>query len=76
MKRIKKSRRRGPSREQRRLMKEFRDKCCFEFMGFDRVSADDPQQFIRLWKKNIAWLDDMVNEADRLGQPYIQKYAE
>lgn len=67
---------RGPSREQSQLMREFRDKCCFEFMGVDQVSADDPPGFVRLWNKNIAWLGDMVNETDRLGQPYSHKYAE
>lgn len=67
---------RGPSREQRELMREFQDKSCFEFMGKDQISADDPQKFIWWWNKNIAWLGDMVNEADRLAQPYIHKYAE
>ena len=57
-------------------MKKFRDKSCFEFMGLDRVSADDPHQFIRLWKKNLAWLDDMVHETSRLGHAYINKYTE
>ncbi len=57
-------------------MQEFRDHCCFEFMGKDEVSADDPQGFIRLWRKNIAWLGDVVNETDHLARAYEYKYAE
>lgn len=70
------SKKRGASAEQRRLMKEFKDRCCFEFIGKGGVSADDPKEFVRLWRKNITWLMDMMNETDRIGMSYIAKYAE
>ena len=65
----------GPSNEQKRLMKEFRDCTCFEFMGHDEVSADDPQKFIWLWNKNIQWLRDMTTDTDRLATSYMTKHA-
>jgi len=63
-----------PSREQVKLMDEFRDHTCFEFIGIDRVSASDPAGFIRDWDANIVWLRDMVDETDRLLQNYRAKH--
>ncbi len=65
----------GPSREQTKLMKEFHDHSCFEFMGKDDVSADDPKGFVRLWHKNIAWLGDVVTETDHLATAYMTKHG-
>ncbi len=76
MKKTQKKTKRGPSREQQALMKEFRDNCCFEFMGKDEVSADDPQGFIRWWHKNIEWVRDTVTDTDHLARHYEAKYAE
>ncbi len=70
------SKKRGPSKEQLKLMRDFRNHCCFEFMGKDEVSADDPKGFIQLWLKNIAWLGDIVNETERIGMAYRHKHSE
>ncbi len=67
---------RGPSREQVRLMKSFFDFTSFEFMvGEDGVSADDPKGFVKLWNENIQWILDMAHEADYIAVKYRAKHG-
>ncbi len=67
---------RGPSKEQKGLMQRFYDHTCFEFMGIDRVSADDPKGFMEEWDYNIQWLKDVVEETDRFMNDYQEKHFE
>jgi len=58
------------SSEQRRLMKEFYDHTNFEFMRSDEVRAQDHEGFVRLWKHNCDWMEDMVEETKRMIYDY------
>ncbi len=68
-----KTKKRGASREQKKLMKEFYDHTGFAFMGEDRISADNPGEFIREWERNCQWLRDVANETDRFINDYMAK---
>jgi len=64
------------SKEQRALMKRFYDHTCFEFMRKDEVRAHDHTGFVELWKYNITWLRDVVDETDRMVNDYQNKYRD
>jgi len=53
------------SAEQTRLMQEWYENTGFEFMGCDEVKADDPAGFVRAWRMNCQWLQDVVDNMRR-----------
>ena len=65
-----------PSKEQKKLMDEFYDHTCFEFMGIHRVSGTRPKEFIKMWDRNIKWLRDQIDDADRIIDEYRKEHME
>jgi hypothetical protein len=61
------------SREQQQLMKRWYDHTGFEFIGANKVEKTDPQGFIRLWHKNVEWLQDVTNEVAGFISEYVLK---
>lgn len=64
------------SKEQLRLMDEWKAHTGWEFMGWDRVKADDPQGFLSAWRSNVRWVEDNLTEADAIIKAYRDKHNE
>ena len=64
------------SKEQERLMQEWHDHTGWEFIGKDRVRADDPQGFMADWRSNVKWVEDNLCEADAIIKAYRDKHDE
>lgn len=52
-------------------MEEWHDHTGFEFIGKEEVDKDDHKHFLELWERNVAWLQDVVNEMSRYSDLYI-----
>lgn len=65
---------RGPSIEQKRLMKDYHDHTCWEFAGAEEMSDDDPDGFIEQWRRNVSFLRDVADETDRMINDYRNKH--
>ncbi len=63
------------SKEQKQIMRDWHDKTGWEFMGFERVRANDPQGFVRAWESNAKWVMDNLNEADSIIAEYRSRHA-
>ena len=64
------------SKEQLRLMDEWNAHTGWEFLGWDRVKADDPQGFLSAWRGNVRWVEDNLTEADAIIKSYRDKHDE
>jgi hypothetical protein len=60
------------SEEQERLMQDWYNHTGWEFIGKDRVSADNPKGFLEEWRANVKWVEDNLLEADAI----IKKYRD
>ena len=58
------------SKEQKRLMQEWYDHTGWEFIGKDRVKANDPKGFLSDWRFNVKWVEDNLLEADAIIKTY------
>ena len=64
------------SKEQLKLMDEWKAHTGWEFMGWDRVKSDDPQGFLSAWRSNVRWVEDNLTEADAIIKAYRDKHNE
>ncbi len=62
--------------EQRRLVDQFREHSCFEFMGQAEVRQNDPAGFVSLWEKNVQWLRDVAEETGQLIADYKRRHVD
>ena len=59
-----------PSKEQKKLMKNWQEHTGFEFMHMDEVRADDADGFLEFWDENVQWLRDVATETDTIANDY------